>query len=335
MASLIGLPPQVACDIEGALSGLKSCYGDDVLGLLSDRSAVGGISTGSIGLDAATGVGGFPRGRLTEVFGPPSTGKTTLALQGVAQTQRNGGNAAYVDADRALDVGYAKNIGVDPGKLILCHPKYGEQAFDIAVMLIQSGALEMLVVDSVAALLPQEDMELGFSGGCNTSQAAMLSRGCAKLVDAAYANNCAVVLINQLRINTRAVNEDQRETTAGGLALKSYASLRLDVRCRGLLKTGSQTVGQRTCVTVKNNKLGIPYGFAVYDTLFGSGILFESEFLDIGSSLGMIKTDGQEYRLNGCILGSSKREACSQLKSNKSMSDKLRIQIQGQLEIKR
>jgi recombination protein RecA len=276
----------------------------------SARPEVGVVSTGSLGLDIALGTGGLPRGRIVEVYGPESSGKTTLALHVLAEAQRAGGVCAFIDAEHALDVGYARKLGVKTEDLLLSQPDNGEQALEITDMLVRSEAVDVIVIDSVAALVPKAELE-GDMGDAHVGlQARLMSQALRKLTGACARGRCLVVFINQLRMKI-GVMFGNPETTTGGNALKFYASVRLDVRRVGALKDGDQVVGNRTRVKVVKNKLAAPFRETEFDVAYGQGISRVGEIIDLGVDAGVLEKSGAWIAYGGERLGNG-REAARQ-----------------------
>ena len=260
------------------------------------------ISTGSLGLDLALGVGGLPRGRVVEIYGPESSGKTTLALQVIAQAQKTGGLGAFIDAEHALDVGYARKLGVKTEDLLISQPDHGEQALEIAETLVRSGAIDVLVIDSVAALVPRAEIEGEMGEPQMGLQARLMSQALRKLTATISRSHTIVVFINQIRMKI-GVMFGNPETTTGGNALKFYSSVRLDIRRVGALKQGDEVIGSRTKVRVVKNKVAPPFKEAEFDILYGSGISHEGELVDLGAEYGIVEKSGAWYALDGDRIG--------------------------------
>ncbi|GMA20131.1 protein RecA [Arsenicicoccus piscis] len=300
--------------------------GDDV------RPPVEVIPTGAIALDVALGIGGLPRGRVIEIYGPESSGKTTVALHAVANAQKNGGIAAFIDAEHALDPEYAKKLGVDTDALLVSQPDTGEQALEIADMLIRSGALDVIVIDSVAALVPRAEIE-GEMGDSHVGlQARLMSQALRKITGALSQSGTTAIFINQLREKI-GVMFGSPETTTGGKALKFYASVRLDVRRIETLKDGSDAVGNRTRVKVVKNKVSPPFKQAEFDIIYGEGISREGGLIDMGVEHGFVRKAGAWYTYEGDQLGQGKENARAFLRDNPDLSDEIERKIKEKLGI--
>ena len=290
------------------------------------------IPTGSIALDLALGIGGLPRGRVVEIYGPESSGKTTVALHAVASAQAGGGVAAFIDAEHALDPEYARALGVDTDALLVSQPDTGEQALEIADMLIRSGALSIIVIDSVAALVPRAEIE-GEMGDSHVGlQARLMSQALRKITGALSNTGTTAIFINQLREKI-GVMFGSPETTTGGKALKFYASVRLDVRRIETLKDGTEAVGNRTRVKVVKNKVAPPFKQAEFDIVYGQGISREGSLIDVGVDQGLIKKSGAWYTYDGEQLGQGKENVRSFLKDNPDMADEIEKKIKEKLGI--
>ena len=273
------------------------------------------IPSGSVGLDLALGVGGYPRGRVVEIFGPESSGKTTLALHAIAEAQRQGGVAAFIDAEHALDVGYARRLGVNLGDLLVSQPDTGEQALEITEQLVRSGACDVVVIDSVAALVPRAEIEGEMGDAHMGVQARLMSQALRKLGGAVSRNQATVVFINQIRMKIGVVFGNP-ETTTGGNALKFYASLRLDIRRIGQLKEGEAVVGSRTRVKVVKNKVAPPFREVEFDIRYGTGIDRCAEALDLGAERGLVEKQGSWFALEGERIGQGRERAAAFLREN-------------------
>jgi recombination protein RecA len=281
-----------------AVSQIEKQFGKGAIMKLGEGGVVKDvpvISTGSLGLDIALGIGGVPRGRVVEIYGPESSGKTTLALQIVAEAQKQGGMGAYVDAEHALDLGYAKKLGVKTDDLLVSQPDHGEQALEIAETLVRSGAIDVLVIDSVAALVPKAEIEGEMGDSHMGLQARLMSQALRKLTGTIARSHTVVVFINQIRMKI-GVMFGNPETTTGGNALKFYASVRMDIRRIGALKDGDSIVGGRTRVKVVKNKMAPPFKEAEFDVLYGTGISRDGEIVDLGSEMGIVEKSGAWYQ---------------------------------------
>jgi len=300
-----------AAAIEALTGTIEKQYGKGAIMRLGEGMAlpeVTVIPTGSLALDIALGCGGFPRGRVVEIYGPESSGKTTLALSAIAEAQRRGGVCAFVDAEHALDVSYAKKLGVRTDDLLVSQPDNGEQALEIADMLVRSGAIDIVVVDSVAALVPKAEIE-GEMGDSHVGlQARLMSQALRKLTGTINKSNTLVVFINQIRMKI-GVMFGNPETTTGGNALKFYASQRLDIRRVGAIKQGEKTVGNRTKVKVVKNKLAPPFREVEFDIMYGEGISKEGDLVDLGSEAGVIEKSGAWFAFNGERIGQGRENA--------------------------
>ncbi|MBL9007922.1 MAG: recombinase RecA [Myxococcales bacterium] len=287
---------------------------------------VGVISTGSLGLDAALGIHGLPRGRVIEIYGPESSGKTTLMLHAISEVQRQGGVCGFIDAEHAFDASYAKRLGVRLEELLVSQPDCGEQALEIADMLVRSGAVELVVIDSVAALTPKAEIDGEIGDPHMGLQARLMSQALRKLTGVAAKQNCAVVFINQLRQKI-GVTFGNPETTTGGNALKFYASVRLDIRRSGQLKQGDVAVGSRTRVKVVKNKLAPPFREAEFEILFGQGINQMGELLDLSVTHGFVEKSGGWYSLDGERLGQGRERSMLWLQEHASEAERLRARL--------
>jgi recombination protein RecA len=280
------------------------------------------ISSGSISVDAALGVGGFPRGRVTEIFGPESSGKTTLALQVIAEAQAAGGSAAFIDAEHALDPGYARNLGVNVDDLLVSQPDCGEQALEITNALVQSAAIDVLVVDSVAALVPKAELEGEMGDSFMGLHARLMSQAMRKLTGSIARTNTCLIFINQVREKIGVVFGNP-ETTTGGRALKFYSSVRVEVRRMGAIKDGETVVGNRTKVKVVKNKVAAPFREAELDILYGHGISREGDLLDLGATEGIVEKSGDWYSFQGERLGQGRETARAFLKEHAAVRGKI------------
>ena len=285
------------------------------LGRGGDLPAVAVIPSGSLGLDQALGVGGYPRGRVVEIFGPESSGKTTLALHAIAEAQRQGGVAVFIDAEHALDVAYARRLGVDAAELLVSQPDTGEQALEIAEQLVRSGACDLVVVDSVAALVPKAEIEGEMGDSHMGVQARLMSQAMRKLNGIVSRTQATVVFINQIRMKIGVVFGNP-ETTTGGNALKYYASVRLDIRRIGQVKDGETVIGNRTRVKVVKNKVAPPFREAEFDIRYGSGIDRCAEAMDLGAERGLVEKQGAWFALDGERIGQGRERAAAFLREN-------------------
>ena len=317
--------------LETALAQIEKDFGKGTIMKLGENThmQVDSIPTGSLTLDLALGIGGIPRGRIIEIFGPESSGKTTVALHVVAEVQRMGGEAAFIDAEHALDPVYAKALGVDIDSLLVSQPDSGEQALEITEALVRSGAIDVIVVDSVAALVPQQEID-GVMGASHVGlQARLMSQALRKLSGAIAKTGCAVIFINQLREKVN-VMYGNPETTTGGRALKFYASVRIDVRKTENLKQGSEVYGSRVKCKVVKNKVAPPFKIAEFDILYGKGISKSSEILDIGTELGIIAKSGSWFSYNGERIGQGKENARKTIEENRALLEEIEKKIKAQ-----
>lgn len=312
-----------------ALSQIEKQFGKGAImrlgpgGVLADIAV---ISTGSLGLDIALGVGGMPRGRVVEIFGPESSGKTTLSLHVISEAQKNGGVAAFIDAEHALDVGYAKKLGVNIDDLLISQPDTGEQALEIAETLVRSGAIDVIVVDSVAALVPRAEIEGEMGDSHMGLQARLMSQALRKLTAAISKSMTTVIFINQIRMKI-GVMFGNPETTTGGNALKFYSSLRLDIRKVETIKDGQDITGNRVRVKVVKNKVAPPFKQAEFDILFNEGISKLGELIDIGIEKGVIEKSGSWYSYKGDRIGQGRENARQTLKDNAPMAKDIEVRI--------
>lgn len=284
------------------------------------------ISTGSIALDQALGIGGIPRGRVTEIYGPESSGKTTLALHVVAEAQKKGGIAAFVDAEHALDTAYARKLGVNCDELLVAQPDTGEQALEIAEMLVRSGAIDVLVIDSVAALVPRAEIEGDMGDSHMGLQARLMSQALRKLAGTISKTMTSVIFINQIRMKIGVVFGNP-ETTTGGNALKFYATIRIEIRRAGAIKDGQETTGNRTKAKVVKNKMAPPFKEAEFDIMYGEGISATGDLLDIGVDRGVVEKSGSWYSYNGERIGQGRENAKTFLKQNPEIMDRMLQQV--------
>jgi recombination protein RecA len=292
------------------------------------------VPTGALGLDIALGMGGLPRGRIVEIFGPEASGKTTLALHVVAQAQRGGGICAFVDAEHALDVGYARKLGVKTDDLLVSQPDHGEQALEIAEMLVRSGAVDVVAVDSVAALTPRAELE-GEMGDSHVGlQARLMSQALRKLTGTIAKSNTLVIFINQIRMKI-GVMFGNPETTTGGNALKFYASVRLDIRRVGALKDGDRAVGNRTRVKVVKNKMAPPFREVEFDIMYGEGISREGDLIDLGADCGAVEKSGAWFAFEGERIGQGRENAKQFLRDHADIAKKIEAKILAHHGVKR
>ncbi len=315
--------------IDLALSQIEKQFGKGSIMRLGNKEAIvpiSVISTGAISFDAALGTGGFPRGRVVEVFGPESSGKTTITLQVIAEAQKVGGMAAFIDAEHALDPIYAKKLGVDVDNLLVSQPDYGEQALEIAEALVRSGAIDVLVVDSVAALVPKAELD-GEMGDSHVGlQARLMSQALRKLTGIVSKSRTCLIFINQIREKI-GVMFGNPETTTGGRALKFYSSVRVDIRRIAAIKDGDQVVGSRTKVKVVKNKTAAPFREAEFDIMYGEGISREGDMLDIAVNHNIVEKSGAWFSYSGERIGQGRENAKQFLKDNKDMAVKLEAQV--------
>ncbi|MGD8275643.1 MAG: recombinase RecA [Thiohalocapsa sp.] len=319
--------------LAAALSQIEKQFGKGSVMRMGDAGAIPNIeavSTGSLGLDVALGIGGLPRGRVIEIYGPESSGKTTLSLHAVAEAQKAGGTAAFVDAEHALDPVYAEKLGVNMDELLVSQPDTGEQALEITDMLVRSGAVDLVVVDSVAALTPKAEIE-GEMGDSHVGlQARLMSQALRKLTANIKRSNAIVIFINQIRMKI-GVMFGSPETTTGGNALKFYASVRLDIRRTGAIKKGDEVIGNETKVKVVKNKVAPPFKQVMFDILYGEGVSRHGEIIDIGVQQGIIEKSGAWYSYDGNRIGQGKDNVRGFLKENPDMADAIEVKIREAL----
>ena len=315
--------------LKAAIEQIKQDFGEGSLMRLGDDNVdhtIQAISTGSIGLDTALGIGGLPRGRVVEIYGPESSGKTTLTLQVIAECQKTGGTAAFIDAEHALDPSYAQKIGVNTEELLVSQPDSGEDALEITDMLVNSRAIDLIVIDSVAALTPKAEIK-GEMGQSHVGlQARLMSQALRKLAAGIKKSNTMVIFINQIRMKI-GIMFGSPETTTGGRALKFYASVRLDIRRIGAIKKGDEIVGNQTRVKVVKNKVSPPFKLAEFEILYGHGISVEGEIIDLGVQNGLIQKSGSWYSYQGERIGQGKDNARNFLLENESISNELRDNV--------
>ncbi len=314
--------------LELALGQIEKQYGKGAVMRLGQKNTlnVEAVSTGSLSLDIATGIGGLPRGRIIEIYGPESSGKTTLALQVIAEVQKKGGEAAFVDAEHALDPEYAANLGVDVDSLLVAQPDNGEQALEITETLARSGAIEVVVIDSVAALVPRAEIE-GEMGDAHVGlQARLMSQALRKIAGCVSKSNCIVIFINQLRLKV-GVMYGNPETTTGGNALKFYASIRIDVRRIEQLKNGTELIGSRTRAKIVKNKVAPPFKEAEFDIMYGKGISREGEILDMGVKLDIVQKSGAWFSYGETRLGQGRDNSKEFLANNPEIMQEIETKV--------
>jgi recombination protein RecA len=311
--------------VAAAVSAIEKQFGKGAIMPLSggELTEIAIIPTGSVGLDLALGVGGLPRGRVIEIYGPESSGKTTLTLHAIAQAQRAGGVCAFIDAEHALDVGYARKLGVRTEDLLVSQPDYGEQALEIADKLVGTAAVDLIVIDSVAALVPKAEIEGEMGDAHMGLQARLMSQALRKLTAATSRNATAVVFINQLRQKIGVVYGNP-ETTTGGNALKFYASVRLDIRKIGVVKNGDQVVGSKARVKVVKNKCAPPFREAEFEIMYGAGVNWPGEIVDLGSEAGVLEKSGAHYSWKGERIGQGRDTACRFMLENPKAAEEIR-----------
>jgi recombination protein RecA len=320
--------------LSSALSQIEKQFGKGAVMRMGDRTddQVEVISTGSLGLDIALGVGGLPKGRIVEIYGPESSGKTTLTLQVIAACQRGGGTAAFVDAEHALDPSYAEKLGVNVDDLLVSQPDTGEQALEIADMLVRSNAVDLVVIDSVAALTPKAEIE-GEMGDSHVGlHARLMSQALRKLTGNIKRSNCLVIFINQIRMKI-GVMFGNPETTTGGNALKFYASVRLDIRRIGAIKRGEEVIGSETRVKVVKNKLAPPFRQAEFEILYGEGTSREGEIIELGQVAGLVEKSGSWYSYNGERIGQGKDNTRLFLKERQDLAAEIEAKIREKLVV--
>src|SRR5881227_4019670 len=318
--------------IDLAFAQIEKQFGKGSIMRLGSKEAIvpiAVISTGAISFDAALGVGGVPRGRVVEIFGPESSGKTTIALQVIAQAQATGGMAAFVDAEHALDPGYAKKLGVDVDNLLVSQPDYGEQALEIAEALVRSGAIDVLVVDSVAALVPKAELDGEMGDSHMGLQARLMSQALRKLTGMVSKTSTCLIFINQIREKI-GVMFGNPETTTGGRALKFYSSVRLDIRRIAAIKDGETVTGNRTKVKIVKNKMAPPFREAEFDIIYGEGISKEGDLIDLGVAQNLVEKSGAWYSFNGERIGQGRENARQFLKDNPDARKAIDLELRKQ-----
>jgi recombination protein RecA len=318
--------------LEAALSQIERAFGKGSImrmGSKAQMEDIEVISTGSLGLDLALGIGGVPKGRIVEIYGPESSGKTTLALHIIAEAQKKGGTCAFIDAEHALDPGYARKLGVDVDNLLISQPDAGEQALEIADTLVRSGAIDVLVVDSVAALVPKAELE-GEMGDSHVGlHARLMSQALRKLTGTVSRSNCLLIFLNQIRLKI-GVMFGNPETTTGGNALKFYASVRMEIRRIGSIKEREDTIGNQTRVKVVKNKMAPPFRQVEFDILYGEGISKVGELIDLGVKAGVVEKSGAWFSCDGTRIGQGRENAKQFLRDNPAMADSIEKRIRGQ-----
>jgi recombination protein RecA len=316
--------------LDAALSQIERAFGKGSIMRLGQNKAeeIEAISTGSLGLDIALGIGGLPKGRVVEIYGPESSGKTTLALQVIAEAQKKGGVCAFVDAEHALDASYAKKLGVDIENLLISQPDSGDQALEITDTLVRSGAIDVLVIDSVAALVPKAELEGEMGDQLPGLQARLMSQALRKLTGSIAKSNCLVIFINQIRMKI-GIMFGNPETTTGGNALKFYASVRLDIRRIGAIKDKDEVVGNQTRVKVQKNKVAPPFKLVEFDIMYGEGISKTGELVDLGVKANIVEKSGAWFSYNGQRIGQGRENAKLFLKENKDVADEIERAIRA------
>src|SRR5499433_342904 len=323
--------------IDLAVSQIERQFGKGAIMKLGEGGIVKDVpvvSTGSLGLDIALGIGGVPRGRVIEIYGPEASGKTTLALQIVAEAQKQGGMGAYIDAEHALDLGYAKKLGVKTDDLLVSQPDHGEQALEIGETLVRSGAIDVLVIDSVAALVPKAEIEGEMGDAHMGLQARLMSQALRKLTGTISRSQTVVIFINQIRMKI-GVMFGNPETTTGGNALKFYASVRLDIRRIGAIKNGETVVGSRTRVKVVKNKVAPPFKEVEFDIMYGTGISRDGETVDLGSEMGIVEKSGAWYSFGGERIGQGRESAKQFLKEHPETAEQIMTKVMEKVGLKR
>ncbi|RYY78559.1 MAG: recombinase RecA [Moraxellaceae bacterium] len=321
--------------LTAALSQIEKQFGKNTVMRLGDNTvqAIEAVSTGSLSLDIALGIGGLPKGRIVEIYGPESSGKTTLTLQVIAECQKSGGTAAFIDAEHALDPQYARKLGVDIDNLLVSQPDHGEQALEIADMLVRSGAVDLIVVDSVAALTPKAEIEGEMGDSHMGLQARLMSQALRKITGNAKRSNCMVIFINQIRMKI-GVMFGSPETTTGGNALKFYASVRLDIRRIGAVKEGDEMVGNETRVKVVKNKMAPPFREALFQIMYGKGTNRLGELVDLASAQDIVQKSGAWYAYKGAKIGQGKNNVIRYFEENPAIAAEIDAQVREQLLVK-
>ncbi|MDL0103435.1 recombinase RecA [Campylobacter felis] len=321
--------------LDAALKSLDKAFGKGTILRLGDKEVeqIDSIGTGSVGLDLALGIGGVPKGRIIEIYGPESSGKTTLTLHIIAECQKAGGVCAFIDAEHALDVKYAKNLGVDTDNLYISQPDFGEQALEIVETIARSGAIDLIVVDSVAALTPKAEIDGDMGDQHVGLQARLMSQALRKLTGIVHKMNTTVIFINQIRMKIGAMGYGTPETTTGGNALKFYASVRLDVRKVATLKQNEEPIGNRVKVKVVKNKVAPPFRVAEFDVMYGEGLSREGELIDYGVKLDIIDKSGAWFSYKDKKLGQGRENSKAFLKENPELADEITKAIQNSMGI--
>lgn len=321
--------------LNAALSQIEKQFGKNTVMRLGENSvqAVEAVSTGSLSLDIALGIGGLPKGRIVEIYGPESSGKTTLTLQAIAECQKTGGTAAFIDAEHALDPNYARKLGVDIDNLLVSQPDNGEQALEIADMLVRSGAIDLIVIDSVAALTPKAEIEGEMGDSHMGLQARLMSQALRKITGNAKRSNCMVIFINQIRMKI-GVMFGSPETTTGGNALKFYASVRLDIRRVGQVKEGEDIVGSETKVKVVKNKMAPPFREAMFQIMYGLGTNRLGELVDLAAAQDIVQKAGAWYSYKGSKIGQGKNNVIRYFEENPAIAEEIEKQVRDLLLVK-
>jgi recombination protein RecA len=329
------MDPNKLKSLELAMKQLDKTFGKGTLMRLGDKvvEPIGSISTGSLGLDLALGIGGIPEGRVVEIYGPESSGKTTLTLHMIAESQRKGGVCAFIDAEHALDVMYAKNLGVDIENLLISQPDYGEQALDIVETIARSGAVDLIVIDSVAALTPKIEIEGEMGDQQVGIQARLMSKALRKLTGVLHKMNCTIIFINQIRMKIGTMGYGSPETTTGGNALKFYASVRIDIRKIATLKQGESQIGNRVKAKVIKNKVAPPFRQAEFDIMFGEGISKEGELVDYGVKLDIIDKSGAWFSFEDTKLGQGRENVKQKFKDEPALAQKIEAKIKDAMGV--
>jgi len=329
------IDPNKLKSLELAMKQIDKTFGKGTLMRLGDKAIepIGSISTGSLGLDLALGIGGVPEGRVVEIYGPESSGKTTLTLHIIAEAQKKGSICAFIDAEHALDVGYAKNLGVDVENLLISQPDYGEQALDIVETIARSGAVDLIVIDSVAALTPKVEIEGEMGDQQVGTQARLMSKALRKLTGVLHKMNCTIIFINQIRMKIGTMGYGSPETTTGGNALKFYASVRIDIRKIATLKQGESQIGNRVKAKVIKNKVAPPFRQAEFDIMFGEGISKEGELVDYGVKLDIIDKSGAWFSFEDTKLGQGRENVKQKFKDEPELAKKIEEKIKAAMGV--